>query len=70
MALYCSGKQDDFWSAYYHQDCREAEIEMNNLIGSYGDEWTSVGDADDMDMNEWLEEAYPNVYNRRYGATQ
>lgn len=63
-AVRCAGKQDDFWSATYHRECREAEIKLNDLHGiRAGDDWFPLSDIDWEDY-PWLIESFPIVADR------
>jgi hypothetical protein len=63
-AIRWAGMTDgEFASCIYHTDCREAEIALNDLRGSYADEWQSLADMEFEDM-PWLAEAFPTVAAR------
>lgn len=63
-ALRCVGKQDDFWSATYHPECREAEIKLNDLHDvRVGDDWMPLSDID-WEEYLWLIESFPVVADR------
>ena len=53
----------DFGSAYYHPECREAEIAYNHMIGSHYDEWTPLHDAD-RESYPWIKANHPTAYRR------
>ena len=53
----------DFQIAYYHPECRAAEIELNHIHGTHGDEWQNLTclEVDDLD---WLKDEHPAVWAR------
>lgn len=53
----------DFSSVYYHSECSAAEIAMNHLHGTFGDEWMGLHEIDDEDR-PWLREEHPIVAQR------
>ena len=64
-AVDCAGNYDgEFWSATYHDDCRKAEVALNDLHDSYLDEWMNL-DAD-MEWEDWpwLIDTFPTVAER------
>lgn len=71
-ASYFAQKYDgEFMAAYYHTDCREAEIALNDLCDTWGEDWTCLCTIRDMDEPEgccaWLREKFPVVADRVLG---
>ena len=64
-ALKCAGVEDgQFWSATYHNDCRSAEIALNELHDiRFDDEWMPLSDIDWEDY-PWLIKGFPEVAAR------
>jgi hypothetical protein len=64
-ALTCVGVTDgQFWSLYYHHDCRQAELELNELHEWwYNDEWMRLCEAESDDY-DWLSDTHPGPYER------
>ena len=63
-AVNWSGLTDgDFSTVYYHPECRIAEIAINNLHRTFGDEWMGLHEIDDEDR-PWLREEHPVVAQR------
>jgi hypothetical protein len=63
-AVNWAGVNDDgFSSVYYHPECRAAEIAINHLHGTFGDEWFGLNEIDDEDR-PWLREEHPIVAAR------
>lgn len=56
----------EFGSAIYHPDCREAEVDLNQIKDCWGDDWFSLREIDDEDR-PWLLEEYPAVAARMFG---
>lgn len=54
----------EFYTASYHTDCRAAEIALNELLGTYPDEWQPLADIDSEDV-PWLVETFPAVAARK-----
>lgn len=70
-ALACAGKHDDFWSATYHNDCRAAELALNNIHGCWGgDDWMNLGSDMDWDDWPWLIAEHPTVAARMNITTE
>lgn len=75
-ATHCAGKvEGDFYNAYYHPDCREAEDYLNLRSGLGGDEYTELWFLYDerndeelvpasLDLTGELREQWPAVLNR------
>lgn len=64
-AVNCAGKYDgEFWSATYHDDCRKAEIALNDLHDTYPDEWMNLGADMEWEDWPWLIEKFPDVAAR------
>jgi hypothetical protein len=57
------GVDDYFMSAYYHPDCREAEVKLNDLWDRNSDEWMCLQDRDRED-HAWILAEYPAVAER------
>lgn len=50
----------------YHPDCRDAEIALNTLHGTWGsDEWIGLWDLEHDDI-PWLLETFPTVAARKH----
>ncbi len=66
-AFYWAGDYEgDFYSCYYHSDCREAEKAWNVLNDCWGDDYQSlctIGDEEPEDVI-WLVKAFPAVAAR------
>lgn len=66
-AFYWAGVvEGDFYHAYMHEDCRQAEEGWNDYIGGRGDDYEPlccIGD-DEEDGVEWLKEHFPVVAER------
>lgn len=61
-AINWAGMTDgDFSSAYYHPECRAAEVGINGLHGLHNDEWMGLVDADWEDF-PWLKAKHPVAY--------
>lgn len=61
---WCGTSDGDFNSAYYHPDCREAEIAFNKISGTHhADEWQGLSDAEPEDR-PWLKAEWPIPYLR------
>lgn len=65
-AFYWAGDSDgEFYSAYYHEDCRAAETAWNEVRGTWGDEYDALSaiteEPEDVD---WLIEHHPAVAAR------
>lgn len=65
-AYYWAGDcEGEFYSCYYHSECRAAEIAWNDLQDLWGDEYTALcvirEEAEDC---AWLVKNYPIVANR------
>ena len=68
-AITWAGKADgDFSSAYYHPECRAAEIAMNREAGTCSDEWCGLSEVRDMDLEDWLLAEHP-IAAQRVGLT-
>ena len=64
-ANYYAAKDDgQFFDAYYHTDCRDAEIEWNDLHNTWGYEYTPLYMMDDQDDYDWIKDKYPVVASR------
>lgn len=64
-ALYYAGMCDgEFSTAYFHVDCRAAEIAFNSKIGMFWDEWVRLADIDEDEDWNWLAEKHPAVFAR------
>jgi len=57
----------DFNAVAYHPDCRLAEVEMNRLHCTWGDEWSGLSEIE-LDDHEWLLADFPTVA-ARFGIT-
>jgi hypothetical protein len=53
----------DFASVYYHPECREAEIMLNELAGTWAGEWISLQDRDPY-YDAWILTDFPIVAER------
>jgi hypothetical protein len=53
----------DFVSVYYHPECRDAEVALNTLHGTFGEEWQGLADAEREDY-PWLKAEHPTAYLR------
>lgn len=53
----------EFASVAYHPDCRRAEIALNKMHGTWGEEWQRIGDVDSED-DYWLLTMFPAVAER------
>lgn len=66
-AAYLAMKDEgQFFDAYYHVDCRKAEIALNELHGTWGDEYSPlymIHDGDEGDI-AWLKREWPSVADR------
>lgn len=60
-----TGIEDGIFSLYYHPDCREAEIQLNELHSLMWDEWISLRDIERED-HEWLRENHAVVAARLF----
>lgn len=66
-AWYFSALEDgDFYAGYYHVECRDAEVALNDLKGNHGGEdWMPLYLVrDEPDDRDWLIEAHPAVAAR------
>lgn len=62
-ALYASGKYEgDFWTGHFHQECRAAEVVLNDEFGD-GMEWYPLNEFDQGDR-EFIRESHPIAYGR------
>ena len=71
-ALYFATKwEGEFYTGYYHIECKEAEIALNDLHGLHGlhDEWMNLTDIESEDY-AWLRDKYPVVAARIIRAEQ
>ena len=55
----------EFYAGHYHQDCRKAEVALNDLLQSSYGEWALLQEIDDEDR-AWLREEYPDVAARMF----
>jgi hypothetical protein len=70
-ANYWTGKfEGEFYTCYFHLDCREAEIAFNRHVGAGWDEWISLHTIDDEDDWFWLQENYPAILARIRGEAK
>lgn len=54
----------EFAAVIYHPECREAEVALNDILGSHGaEEWCVLSDIEDEDR-PWLIEEFPIVAQR------
>lgn len=61
---WCGTNDGGFASAYYHQDCREAEIAFNRQIGVFdGDDWQRLCEAES-ENKPWIKTNWPVPYLR------
>jgi hypothetical protein len=65
-AYYWAGDCDgDFYSCYYHDDCRAAEVSWNEAREAWGDEYDSLcAVRDEPEDVAWLVENHPEVAAR------
>lgn len=66
-AQYWAGDCDgDFYSCYWHVECRTAEVAINEEYGAWGDEYSSIRSYldDEPTYIGWLIEKYPIVADR------
>ena len=56
--------EGEFCAAYYHTECRAAEIDMNHAAGISGEEWCVLYDVRDLDLEEWLIDEHPIAAGR------
>lgn len=56
----------DFSTAYYHPECRQAEIALNRANDLYNDEWTRLCDLVEREDRPWLKREHPLAYQRLY----
>lgn len=57
--------EGSFGAGYYHMDCREAEIALNDLHDFWGDEFCDLTSLLDEDEDKaWLRERFPAVADR------
>lgn len=55
----------DFGCAYYHPDCREAEVAYNRLRGyRFGDDWFRLCEDAEPEDYSWLKSEHPIPYKR------
>jgi len=65
MVRWAGMTDGDFGTLGYHPECREAEIELNKLHGTWSsDEWIALWDFDWEDAR-WLLEEHPIVAERK-----
>lgn len=65
-AINCAGNLDgDFWSGTYHNDCRNAEVALNDLhdVRYPYDEWNVLSEME-WDDWPWLIDKFPTVAAR------
>lgn len=61
---WCGVADGQFSSMYYHPECREAEVALNNLIDwRCGDDWSRLCEADH-EHHPWIKAEYPIAYKR------
>lgn len=53
-----------FMTAAYHPECREAEVALNKLHGTYYDDWMGLADIE-YDDHRWLLAEHPVVAERK-----
>lgn len=59
--------EGEFWGAYFHADCRAAEIYLNTVYGLH--EWSPLCDFQEPEDRALLLESYPDVA-ARLGVTR
>lgn len=72
-ARYYAGKfEGDFYSAHYHVECREAEIDWNRQRDTWGEDFESLNniweDDEVSDQIEWLRNNHPIAFCRIMSA--
>jgi hypothetical protein len=55
--------EGDFGAVTYHPECRAAEIRLNDLAGTFADEWIALRDRDRED-DAWIADEFPVVAAR------
>lgn len=65
-AWYFSTKYDGiFWDGHYHQECRAAELALNELHDNRGDDFIGIQSiGDEPEDVDWLKDEYPVVAAR------
>lgn len=54
-----------FGAAYYHPECRVAEVAFNETRGwGYGDDWSRLCEDAEPDDHRWLKAEHPLAYRR------